>query len=129
MVLSTVTFNANAKSFWKTWMPHANIDKESSNTNLRLANEALLRDYDLTEIIKSSKTLSQRSILTISDMKDKLLNRIMHADELLGVKSQYFNFFNKTLGGLRKGELTLVTGASGSGKTTFLSQLSIDFLT
>lgn len=27
------------------------------------------------------------------------------------------------------GELTIVTGASGSGKTTFLSQLSIDFLT
>ena len=47
----------------------------------------------------------------------------------MGIKSQYFNFFNKTLGGLRKGEFTLVTGASGSGKTTFLSQLSIDFLT
>lgn len=31
--------------------------------------------------------------------------------------------------GLRKGELTILTGASGSGKTTFLSQLSIDFLT
>jgi twinkle protein len=29
--------------------------------------------------------------------------------------------------GLRNGEFTLVTGASGSGKTTFLSQLSIDF--
>jgi twinkle protein len=33
------------------------------------------------------------------------------------------------LKGLRKGELTILTGASGSGKTTFLSQLSIDFLT
>lgn len=32
------------------------------------------------------------------------------------------------LKGLRRGELTLVTGASGSGKTTFLSQLSIDFV-
>ena len=30
---------------------------------------------------------------------------------------------------MRKGELTVLTGASGSGKTTFLSQLSIDFLT
>ena len=29
---------------------------------------------------------------------------------------------------MRRGEFTLVTGASGSGKTTFLSQLSIDFL-
>ena len=48
---------------------------------------------------------------------------------LQGTKSQYFEFFNKTLKGLRKGELTILTGASGSGKTTFLSQLSIDFLT
>jgi twinkle protein len=30
---------------------------------------------------------------------------------------------------MRPGELTVITGASGSGKTTFLSQLSIDFLT
>jgi len=30
---------------------------------------------------------------------------------------------------MRKGEFTLVTGASGSGKTTFLAQLSMDFLT
>ena len=30
--------------------------------------------------------------------------------------------------GLRRGEFSLITGASGSGKTTFLSQLSIDFL-
>jgi len=29
---------------------------------------------------------------------------------------------------MRPGELTLLTGASGSGKTTFLSQLSIDFV-
>jgi len=88
-----------------------------------------LKGYDLKEIIKNSKTISQRAILTIGDMKEKLISRITNAEELLGVKSKYFNFFNKTLGGLRKGELTLVTGASGSGKTTFLSQLSIDFLT
>jgi len=44
------------------------------------ANEALLRGFDLKEIIRNSKTLSQRSILTISDMKDKLINRIIHAD-------------------------------------------------
>lgn len=30
--------------------------------------------------------------------------------------------------GLRRGEFTLITGASGSGKTTFLSQLSIDYV-
>jgi ABC-type lipoprotein export system ATPase subunit len=29
--------------------------------------------------------------------------------------------------GLRKGELSIITGATGSGKTTLLSQLSLDF--
>jgi len=103
--------------------------REHNKDGPKDANEALLKGYDLKEIIKNSKTISQRAILTIGDMKEKLISRITNAEELLGVKSKYFNFFNKTLGGLRKGELTLVTGASGSGKTTFLSQLSIDFLT
>ena len=31
--------------------------------------------------------------------------------------------------GLRRGELTILTGPTGCGKTTFLSQYSLDFLT
>ena len=46
----------------------------------------------------------------------------------MGIPSTCFQFYNKMVKGLRKGEFTLVTGASGSGKTTFLSQLSIDFV-
>ena len=53
----------------------------------------------------------------------------MNLDKLQGIPSQYFPFFNTHITGLRLGELTVLTGASGSGKTTFLSQLSIDFLT
>jgi ABC-type lipoprotein export system ATPase subunit len=30
---------------------------------------------------------------------------------------------------MRRGELSIVSGATGSGKTTFLAQLSADFLT
>lgn len=57
------------------------------------------------------------------------MKRILNFHELKGVQSKYFTFYNRTLKGFRKGELTLLTGATGSGKTTFLSQLSIDFLT
>ena len=57
------------------------------------------------------------------------MRRILNFDEICGVKSKYFHFYNKTLKGFRRGEVTLVTGATGSGKTTFLSQLSLDFMT
>jgi twinkle protein len=49
------------------------------------------------------------------------MKRIMNMDILQGIKSQYFKFYNQTIKGLRKGELTVLTGASGCGKTTFLS--------
>ena len=65
----------------------------------------------------------------MAQLAEKVRHRIMNLEMMQGVRSQYFKFFNKTLKGLRKGELTVMTGASGSGKTTFLSQLSIDFLT
>jgi len=52
----------------------------------------------------------------------------MNFKELSGVQSKYFTFYNRTLKGFRRGEMTVLTGATGSGKTTFLSQLSIDFV-
>lgn len=67
-------------------------------------------------------------MIQVSDIKDRLLYRLRNENQLLGIQSQYFGFFNKTSAGLRMGEFSLVTGATGSGKTTFLSQLSLDFL-
>lgn len=38
-----------------------------------------------------------------------------------GISCISFPFYNKTLKGLRFGELTVLTGPTGSGKTTFIS--------
>lgn len=65
----------------------------------------------------------------MQSLEKQIMNRIVNNKQLMGIQSQYFDFFNKTVKGLRKGELTILTGATGSGKTTFLSQLSIDFIT
>lgn len=93
------------------------------------ANDALLRGLDIQQLIKDcTTTLNDRNLLMLSDLKDKVLTRIVNANQIQGVASTCFQFYNKMVKGLRRGEFTLVTGASGSGKTTFLSQLSIDFV-
>ena len=42
------------------------------------------------------------------------------------IKFSRFSMLNECMGGLRKGELTLFSGHTGKGKTTFLSEYSID---
>ena len=37
-----------------------------------------------------------------------------------------FSDLNKTMGGFRMGELTLISGHTGKGKTTFLSEYALD---
>jgi twinkle protein len=44
----------------------------------------------------------------------------------MGVKFDRFSCLKNTLGGFRRGELTIFSGRTGSGKTTFLSEYSLD---
>lgn len=86
------------------------------------ANDALRQGLDFKDIFeKCSRTLGDKNLLSFSDIKDKVMNRILNYTELSGIQSKYFTFYNRTLKGFRRGELTLITGATGSGKTTFLS--------
>jgi twinkle protein len=86
------------------------------------ANDALRRGMDFKEIFEhNARSLGDKNLLTFSDLKEKVLARILNYEELSGIQSTQFNFYNKTLKGFRRGELTLITGATGSGKTTFLS--------
>jgi twinkle protein len=45
------------------------------------------------------------------------------------VKWKRFPTLNKILKGHRRGELTVITGPTGCGKTTFISEYSLDLAT
>ena len=50
----------------------------------------------------------------------------VNSDQMEGVKWKRFQEFNSLLRGFRRGEMSILTGRTGSGKTTFLSEYSLD---
>lgn len=92
------------------------------------ANDALRESKDFKEYIRQAKPLSGDTIIKMSDIKSEIIQFLSQYESYSGYKSSSFNFFNKKLKGLRMGEFSIFTGETGSGKTTFLSQLSLDFI-
>jgi len=94
---------------------------------LKDANDALRAGVDLISLIAAAEPLSHDNIVRFRDLRAQVLRDVMFPSALRGVPSRFFPTFNKLLKGHRPGELTIVTGATGVGKTTVLSQLSLDF--
>ncbi|CBZ52781.1 hypothetical protein NCLIV_025690 [Neospora caninum Liverpool] len=91
------------------------------------ANEALLRGFDLRLFIDSAAPIPHSQILTFRDLRNSVFDEVMNPGRVRGVPSVTLPAFTRLLGGLRRGELSVWTGGTGMGKTTILSQLSIDF--
>ena len=92
------------------------------------ANDALKLGKDFTDYIRQAKPLSGDNIIKISDIRGEVIQFLSQYERYSGYKSTSFSFFNKKLKGLRMGEFTILTGETGSGKTTFLTQMSLDFV-
>ena len=60
-------------------------------------------------------------------MRRDILNEIMNPSQVAGTPSLSLPTLTKILKGHRRGELTVVTGPTGIGKTSVLSQLSLDY--
>jgi len=91
------------------------------------ANEALLKGMDLEQCINDAKNFPHDRILTFSELRLQVLDEIMNPEKNAGVPVKTLPEFTKLIKGFRRGEVTVLTGPTGSGKTTFLGQLSIDF--
>jgi len=91
------------------------------------ANEALLRGMDLDEMIMKASVLPHERILTFRELRGQVLHEMLNPNEYAGVPVPSLPRFTEIIKGFRRGELTVLTGPTGSGKTTFLGQLSLDF--
>eukprot|EP01080_Neovahlkampfia_damariscottae_P003074 gene3074-5244_t len=91
------------------------------------ANEALLKKMNINQILKEAKQMSHNQILNYSSFKDQVKNSLF-SKELSGTPSKLFPNLNRIIKGHRAGELSLITGPTGIGKTTILSQMSLDYV-
>ncbi|KAG5262717.1 hypothetical protein AALO_G00278090 [Alosa alosa] len=90
------------------------------------AAEALAQGRNLGRIVKSSIPAAHKSIVSFKQLRDDVYGELSNTEQVAGVKWTRFPDLTKILKGHRKGELTVFTGPTGSGKTTFISEYALD---
>ncbi|XP_076007545.1 twinkle mtDNA helicase [Genypterus blacodes] len=93
------------------------------------AMEALAKGKNLNQIIKASIPASHKSIVSFKQLREDVYGELVNTEQVAGVRWTRFPELNRILKGHRKGELTVFTGPTGSGKTTFISELALDLCT
>lgn len=88
--------------------------------------KALLQNIDLKMILTKAQPILHKSITTFHSLRQDVLSDLQNIDKVQGVKWRRYPTLNKLLKGHRKGELTILTGPTGCGKTTFMSEYSLD---
>lgn len=91
------------------------------------ANDALRMGIDLDDMLNQSEIMPHEELLRFGDFREQVLHEIVNPDKYTGVGVTSLPLFTSIIKGFRRGEMTLITGPTGSGKTTFLGQLSLDF--
>jgi twinkle protein len=105
--------------------------KDQDGNGPKDANEALINytPEQMKAFISNAKPVAEDNITTFRELREQVYKKILKHNEESGMMCRSFDWFNKKTKGFRKGELTVLTGSTGSGKTTMLSQLSLDFCT
>jgi twinkle protein len=90
------------------------------------ANDALLKGIDMNEVLENATLVPHDRILTFQDLRNEVLHELLQPELYTGVPVPSLPKFSSIIKGFRRGEMTVLTGPTGSGKTTFLGQVSLD---
>jgi twinkle protein len=80
----------------------------------------------IAQLIHQARTIPDSHLTTFARIRETIKSKILNEELYRGLKITWLPFFNNKVKGVRLGELTVVSGPTGSGKTTFLSQLFLD---
>uniref|UniRef100_A0A914V0W1 SF4 helicase domain-containing protein n=1 Tax=Plectus sambesii TaxID=2011161 RepID=A0A914V0W1_9BILA len=86
--------------------------------------DAILEAFDHLDSVKT------KNIFELTELRQSVKNEIVNHKELMAGIAQFkrFPLLNDYLIGFRPGELTTLTGPTGSGKTTFMCENMVDFM-
>ncbi|OLY78349.1 Twinkle protein, mitochondrial [Smittium mucronatum] len=79
------------------------------------------------EVLQMARPIQHEKIVTFGKLYNSIVYELMNPELIKGVPTSILPGYNETIKGLRPGELTIFSGPTGSGKTTVLSSLSLDF--
>uniref|UniRef100_A0A2K6PU74 Twinkle mtDNA helicase n=1 Tax=Rhinopithecus roxellana TaxID=61622 RepID=A0A2K6PU74_RHIRO len=88
--------------------------------------EALNRGFNLSRILRTALPAWHKSIVSFRQLREEVLGELSNVEQTAGLRWSRFPDLNRILKGHRKGELTVFTGPTGSGKTTFISEYALD---
>lgn len=95
-------------------------------TGYKDANEALQQGADLEDALKNAARPKHNKVLMFSDFRDDVIRQFKKPEQYDGIPLKSLPEFTKLALGVRAGEMSLLTGPTGSGKTTIASQFTID---
>lgn len=88
--------------------------------------KAMTDKKQISSILNSSQQVWHEHITNFASLRVDIFSDLQNLDKVNGVCWKRFPTLNEILKGHRRGELTIISGPTGSGKTTFISEYSLD---
>jgi twinkle protein len=92
------------------------------------ANDALRNGASIVDMLQAARLLEHKRLNLFSDFRGEVLGHFKDPEnQEHGTPTPSLPTLTSLTKGFREGELVIFTGPTGSGKTTMLSQLTLDF--